>query len=64
MGFARSFDAFFRMNPDMIELKEKLISELDKEVLVVLPYSQKGAQGNEIKIDRANVSLAKEYFEF
>ena len=52
MGFARSFDAFFRLNPDMIDLKEQLISEVEskEEVLVVLPYSQKGAQGQEIKI--------------
>ena len=50
MGFARTIDLFFTINPDMIPLKQQLLDELKKETLVVLPYKQSGAQGNEIKL--------------
>lgn len=50
MGFARSFEAFFKMNPEMRPLKNQLLSTIDEETLVVLPYSQRGSQGNEIVI--------------
>ena len=50
MGFARSFETFFKINFDMMHLKEKLLSQIDDEVLVVLPYSNKRVQGNEIRL--------------
>jgi len=43
MGFARTIDLFFTINPDMIPLKQQLLDELKKETLVVLPYKQSGA---------------------
>lgn len=49
-GKARTLDNFFRINPEMKPLKEQLLSELDEETLVVLPYSQRGSQGSEIRI--------------
>lgn len=50
MGFARTVDMFFRINQDMFPLKQQLLEDLKKETLVVMPYKQSGAQGNEIKI--------------
>lgn len=50
MGFARTVNMFFRINQDMFPLKQQLLEDLKKETLVVMPYKQSGAQGNEIKI--------------
>ena len=50
MGLARSFNAFFKINPDMCDKQEELLSKIDEEVLVVLPYSRRGSQGNELRI--------------
>jgi hypothetical protein len=50
MGFARTSDFFFRVNPDMFYMREDLLKEIKQEKLVVLPYKQSGAQGNEIRI--------------
>ncbi len=50
MGIVRTFDAFFTINSDMLQLKKQLLDELNKEILVVLPFSQSHAQGNEIKL--------------
>lgn len=49
-GKIRNLDFFFEVNPDMKDKKEKLINELKKEILVVLPYKQKGSQGTEIRV--------------
>ena len=48
-GKTRNIDFFFKINSDMNYLKDKLMSLLRQEILVVLPYKQNGAQGNEIK---------------
>ena len=50
MGFARTVDMFFRVNPDMLPFKQQLLNDLKKETLVVLPFKQRSSQGNEIKI--------------
>jgi hypothetical protein len=50
VGKIKTLDCFFDINPDMCHLKTKLIEDLKKEVLVVLPYKQSGAQGNEIRL--------------
>ena len=50
MGFARTIDVFFKINPDMLDKKEELMNQINKEVLIVLPYKQSGSQGNEIKL--------------
>lgn len=50
MGFARTSDFFFRVNPEMFYMREDLLKEIKQEKLVVLPYKQSGAQGNEIRI--------------
>ena len=50
MGFARTVDMFFRINQDMFPLKKQLLDDLKKETLVVMPYKQAGAQGNEMRI--------------
>ena len=50
MGFARTTDMFFMINPDMLNMKEELINRLNEEKLVVLPYKQSGSQGNELHI--------------
>ena len=50
MGFARTIDMFFKINPDMLDKKEELLRELNQETLVVLPYKQSSAQGNEIRL--------------
>lgn len=49
-GCTRDFDFFFKINTDMIPIKDKLIEQAKNEILVVLPYKQSGSQGNEIKI--------------
>ncbi len=49
-GGRRNFDFFFNVNPELRDKKEQLISELNKEILVVMPYSGKRAQGNEIEL--------------
>ena len=50
VGKIKSFDFFFKVNSDMNDKKEKLINDLKKEVLVVLPYKQNNSQGNEIRL--------------
>ena len=50
MGFARTIDMFFRINQDMLPLKQQLLDDLKKETLVVMPYKQNGSQGNEIRL--------------
>lgn len=49
-GGARNFDLFFRINPDMSKEKGRLMNELKKEMLIVLPYIQSKSQGNEIHL--------------
>ena len=49
-GRERDFDYFFKINPDMLPMKEELISQIKNDVLVVLPYKQSNSQGNEIRI--------------
>ena len=46
-GLIRTPDAFFRMNPDMLPLKDSL---MPKNTLVVLPYSGRHSQGDEIHL--------------
>ena len=50
MGFARTCDFFFKMNPDMLPMKSELLKQIKNETLVVLPYKQNGSQGNEIRL--------------
>lgn len=50
MGFARTCDFFFKMNPDMLPMKNELLKQIKNETLVVLPYKQNGSQGNEIRL--------------
>jgi len=50
MGFARSIDFFFKVNPDMLPMKDDLLKNIKNETLVVLPYKQIASQGNEIKL--------------
>jgi hypothetical protein len=50
MGFARTIDLFFMINPDMNFQRNELIKQIKDEVLVVLPYKQSGSQGNEIRL--------------
>ena len=49
-GRERDFDYFFKINTDMLHLKDYLMSQIKDDVLVVLPYKQRSSQGNEIKI--------------
>ena len=49
-GRERDFDYFFKINPDMLDKKEELLSKLRQEILVVLPYKQNSSQGNEIRL--------------
>lgn len=49
MGKSRTFDAFFIINPELLPYKEELIAKA-KKYLVVLPYSDKGAQGKELEL--------------
>lgn len=48
-GLRRDYDFFFRLNKDMEQKRKELMDNLNKEKLVVMPYVQKKAQGNEIK---------------
>lgn len=41
---------FFTINPEMKDKKEEYLKMLRPETLVILPYIQTGAQGNEIKL--------------
>lgn len=50
MGFARTLDMFFKINQDMLPIKQKLLDYLKEETLVVMPYKQSGSQGNEIRL--------------
>ena len=50
MGFRRTFDAFFKINPELQFKEEELLSQIDDEVLVVLPYVRSGRQGNELRL--------------
>ena len=48
-GVARNLDFFFNINTDMLNLRTPLIHMFEtEEVLVVLPYKQKGSQGTEL----------------
>lgn len=49
-GRERDFDYFFKLNPDMLPIKDFLINQIKDEVLVVMPYRQGGSQGNEIRL--------------
>lgn len=49
-GRERDFEYFFKINPDMNEIKDELISQIKDDTLVVLPYKQSGSQGNEIRL--------------
>lgn len=50
MGFARTTNLFFSINPDMINKMDELVKQFKEEILVVLPYKQNCSQGNEIKL--------------
>jgi len=50
MGFRRTYDAFFDINPDLLPYKDILLSEVTEELLVLLPYVSLRAQGNEIQL--------------
>lgn len=47
-GATRTLDFFFEINPDMKHLKEELVKQIP--TLVVLPYSQRGSQGEELDL--------------
>ena len=49
-GRMRTFDSFFTINTDMLNMKEELINRLNEGKLVVLPYKQSSSQGNELRI--------------
>ena len=49
-GRERDFDYFFKINTDMLHLKDYLMRQIKDDVLVVLPYKQSSSQGNEIRI--------------
>jgi hypothetical protein len=50
MGFARTVDFFFDINPDMLSVNRSLRKQLRDGVLVILPYKQTSAQGNELRL--------------
>ena len=50
MGFARTWDAFFVLNPEMSNIKKDLIYAINHPVLVVLPYVQSKSQGSELRL--------------
>lgn len=50
MGFARTSDFFFKVNPDMLPMRGELLNQIKSETLVVLPYKQSSSQGNEIRL--------------
>lgn len=47
-GKTRDIDFFFIASPELRPYKDKLMSELKEETLVVLPYKQSGSQGREL----------------
>ena len=49
-GGTRGLETFFKINPDMLNIKKELMNKLKDEILVVLPYKQSGSQGNEIRL--------------
>lgn len=49
-GGRRGLDFFFEANEDLADRRAELISDLRKEVLVVMPYSGRRAQGREIEL--------------
>lgn len=49
-GGTRDYDFFFKVNQDMLPLKDELIAKEKQEILVVMPYKQSSAQGKEIRI--------------
>lgn len=49
MGTSRTFEAFFKINPELLPMKEELINKYNK-YLVVLPYSDEGSQGKELEL--------------
>jgi hypothetical protein len=50
-GLSRTYDNFFAINPDMNDKKEELLKSLkNDDVLVVMPYVQRGSQGKEIEL--------------
>ena len=49
-GRERNFDFFFKLNSDMLPIRDFLINQISKDTLVVMPYKQSGSQGNEIRI--------------
>lgn len=49
-GGRRNFDFFFEVNPELLYKKEELMNELNKKVLVVMPYCGTRAQGREIEL--------------
>jgi len=49
-GGTRHLNTFFEINSDMLPIKQQLLDDLKKEILVVMPYKQSGSQGNEIRI--------------
>lgn len=49
-GVARTYNAFFTINPEMLPQKQELIENIEGETLVVLPYAGSGAQGHELEI--------------
>ena len=50
IGFARTSDFFFKVNPDMLPMKDELLKLIKNETLIVLPYKQNHSQGNEIRL--------------
>jgi hypothetical protein len=41
---------FFKYNPDMLHLKEKLMKKTNDDTLIVIPFKQSVSQGNEIRL--------------
>lgn len=60
-GYYRDYDFFFKANPDMLERKQELVDSVEPEILVVLPYVDECAQGNEIVLA---LSAWKKYCRF
>ena len=50
IGFTRTSDFFFKVNPDMLQIKDELLKLIETETLIVLPYKQNHSQGNEIRL--------------
>ena len=50
VGGVKNLNCFFVINPDMNYLKQELIAEIKKEILIILPYKQRGSQGNELRL--------------